>query len=1839
MQKKLGLVWSIFWVYLFSTCSSNRVVISDTNFEKQVSQQQNLTFRFNQAIVPDSVVNKQTWDTTQYLQFSPKVAGKFKWISPREVIFSPIEGFAPSTDYKVTINKQKVRNADDKATIQFHTPYLNIISTDALWTSDGKGSSQLLVRLNFNYKVNASYLKSLLKMKLGQTDFQTFRIANEDITQNVNVFAEENPTALLEGKDLTIYIDKGLPCAESNYTTSEVLVQKIRLPHKNHLAIIEASTEVLETRTQIAVKTNQAISLSELRQAISLSPALPFEIETTEVGFLVKANFILGNTYQLTLKKGTEGVLGGKLSENYYTNVTFDDVKPAISFVAKKAIYLTNKGSKNVAVQIANVPKVTIEVYKIYENNLLHFIKDKRYEFDATNYFGYGYEDYADKIYQQTIETKTLSGTKYAKLLNIDFDDIDRKFNRGIYVVRIMSANDQYIKTQKIISVSDIGLMAKYGEDEIFVVANSIITAKPLPNVQIRLISKSNQTIDKATTNAEGVAIFKNIKAKYAQEIPMIIASTETDFNYLHILQTETDRSEFEVGGMIDKPAGQAYIYAERTLYRPGEKINYNVIVRDNAWKPQANVPIKIRISAPNGREIKYFKATTDAQGAYMGEFQTAQNALTGTYRIAVHTSTDIFLEDLTLQVEEFMPDRIKAKISLVEPNYQDELLREVNVGDSVRVKIQVANLFGTPAQNRNYRVSFQLQRAVFKPKTYKDFNFTVYTKNNTPSDEYNFEQYSKVLSRTEREGNTNEKGLANEGFFIPQELANTGLLEGMVDATIFDETGRSIRRNKNFIVYTQKIFLGMQPIESYVGTNLPISIQLIALDTQEKPTTAPARIKILRHRWQTVLERNKHTNEMNYVSKRTSTIVQEQETVLTAGVNTIQFTPLQSGSYEVRVQLPESEAYISSEFYAYNAGITDNNAFQVNKNGKVDIRFDKGKYNIGETAQILFTTPFEGRMLVTIERNGVLEYKFLDTKQKAAAYTLPIKESYLPNVYVTATLIKPLSDGAIPLTVAHGFAPVVVQKPSTQISLNIEAAEKSESRQTQTIKVKTNRAESDIHVTIAVADEGILQIKNYQSPNPHNYFYQKRGLNVRSYDLYPHLFPEMSVGGDGGNFEARAGQAVNKRVKLVSFWSGLLKTNTAGEVSYTFTIPQFSGSLRIIAVAYKNEAFGAAHKNMIIADPLVISTGLPRFLSPNDKVTVPVTISNTTETDLTTQVQLVTTPQIKVLSDSQKNFNIRRNNETQAEFEIIAQNVIDSAKIVVKATAMGRTFSEEIDIHIRPITGLLKQADSGELKAGNSTSFSFKQGWLPNYTKTRLLVSSSPLVEFANQLESLINYPHGCTEQVTSTVFPQLYVKNLMQHFNKSNKNTELVIAENVQEGIRQILARQNYSGGFSYWLGDYNVHPWVSVYATHFLLEAQKAGFEVETQAIERALNYLKEDLLKNEMQTIFFYDEQGIKRSKKIMNKTTLYALYVLTLGKRRELASLNYFKENINDLATDSRYLLAACFKLLGDATQYQAILPQGIESERTVNDLGGNFYSYIRDNALILNTLIETDAQNPYIPTLARGLSQQIKNATFLNTQESTFALMALGKLAQQNANNNLTASIKADGVEIAQFTGKDLKITQNLVGKNISITANGTGSLYYSWLIEGLNTSGSFEPKDRFMQVRKAFFDKDGNPIKNLTFKQNDLVVVRVSVVATPPAVLENVVLTDMLPAGFEIENPRLTGSYDLPWLQAATNQEWELPENPLIPTTPKTSTNKQMAAIPQHLDIRDDRMNFYTKAEGTVQHYFYMVRAVSKGTFQMGPASGDTMYSGDYYSYNGAGTIRIVGKTENWSN
>ncbi len=1787
------------FVLLIYSCNTDKNVITvqEKNFEEEISVLQNLEFTLNQHLFNDTLFNR--WVDEDLITIQPHVAGKFKIISSDKIAFSPSEGFTESEQFTATLS-ENIRHYTDlqlplkNEMIQFHTPLLELQSVNLYWMKD-EGSNEIVLNadLHFTASVNAGTLGEFLTIKQKNTE-RSSRIITAENAKTISV-AVHNIDPKDVNQTIRFILAKGIGSPGSTFKTESEQSLSTDIPFIENLEIRDMIGEHNGITGTVRVITNQQIGNTNLNNLITVNPPVPITVEKAVNGLTIKSDeFSPAQVYTITLSEQLYGVAGGKMIDNYAQSVTFGEMQPAISFAHGKGMYLGKKGNKNLSLQIVNVPKVKVEVIKIYENNILSFMRDGfRYRWydewnedeDYWDYFDYedvNTELYGNIIYEKEYETSKLEKYNAARILHLDFSDKLEQFE-GFYVVKVSSSDKRWLTDAQIVSLSDLGLIAKATEDELLVFANSIQSANPLSGIKVNFISTNNQKLYTATTDKNGVAKFTGLKKNLADfDVNLITAENGSDFNFLPFKQTEVSTSRFDVGGKrLNESDMDAFLYPERDMYRPGETMHLAGIVRTYDWQVIPRIPVIMKILSPSGKEFKSLKKTLDDQGGFETSVELPRNVVTGTYTVELFSSNEILIATENISVEEFMPDRIRVRSALDKKEYYP--------GDPVALKINADNLYGTPASNRNWEAEMNLSKFYFSSKKFPEYTFNIRGGEN-------------YIPTRNTEGSTDDNGTGNASFEIPAAYKNIGILNGRMLTTVFDESGRPVYDVQEFRVITQNTMAGIGDFDSYVKTRTTVNIPLIAVDKDDNQiNNVPVKVEIIKHEYETVIERNGsyYTYRSNNVER-----VKNTSTIKISGTGTkISYIPEISGEYEVRVHLADAATYVSRYFYAYGWGNTQSNSFEVNTEGNINIVADKENYNVGENAKLIFTAPFNGKLLVTVERNKVYEYYYLETQKKSAELDLKITGNHVPNIYVTATLFRPADNNELPLTVAHGIINLKVDNTSKRLNVTASHVKSSRSNKKQTIDVKTAPGAK---VTIAVVDEGILQIKNFKTPDPYGWFYKEHALSVLSYDLYAFLYPEIYLkkllsGGDGYDLEGRLNPMTANRVKLVSYWSGILKADGNGHAKFDIDIPQFSGDLRVMVATYKNDQFGSSETHIKVADPIVVTTSLPRFLSPGDTITVPITLANTTAKNANGKVTISVEGPLQLTGTNTQQVNISANKEGRVEFKLLAANIPGNAKVKVDVQALDEKFHDETEIPVRPPASLQKYHGEGFIDAGKTTTLHISNKFVPESAKAKLIVSRSPIVQFADDLDYLIHYPHGCVEQITSSVFPQIYFSDLVKNmYGKENKNLDP--SANVQEGIRILESMQMHNGAMMYWPGGGYESWWGTIYATHFLYEAKKAGFDVDQKVLDKSYGYLK-SMLKQKKTFVYYYNNN---LSKEMASKEVFYSMYVLALAGKAEVSTMNYYKANLSVVPLDGKYMLAMSYLLAGDRKSYDKLIPSSFTGEESVQVFSGSFYSPIRDRAIALNCLLEADPDNSQIGLLAQQLSEMMKNRYYLNTQERSFAFLAFGKIARRTKDANVQASIKADGKEIGKFTGKDLVIDdKSMINKNITVDATGNGQLFYFWMTEGVTADGSFKEEDSYLRVRKTFYDRWGHSVDLKNIKQNDLVVIKITLQSAVGSRVDNVVITDILPAGFEIENDRIRATVALNWIKDQSD--------------------------PDHEDIRDDRVNIYTYAHALPRNFYYTVRAVSPGTFRMGPVMADAMYDEEYHSYNGAGTVRIT--------
>jgi len=1794
VNQKLILFLSAVITVAFFSCSNNGVKVVRFSPQGEIKNLTTFKVEFSENLAPQSVQDK--WVDDEYISFEPKIEGKFKWTSGNTLIFSPDVPLQPIQSYKAEITDKVLFGKDvslKSYTYEFRTQDFDVTKVDFFWTHIPNEQYQIGIKANiyFDYPVNPGMLKDYLSFTKDGQELNNFNIMT-DKTSDIIAVDLGNIQQTNKEQKLSVVVKEGLMSVIGKKGLQDNREFNYKLPPLTRLAITGVTSGLSDNKKWIEVSTTQRVDDNKLKDYVKLSPQKEVTFYVNEHSFRMEGSFDNLQNIDLVIKKGLPGLYGGELASEFEQQVTFANLEPSLSFTDPKGKYLMLSGQRNLELSAVNIPGVDVEVSQIYKNNVLFFLRQyNRYNYYDDYYYNYApYYDinaYGHLLYRE--KKKLINSPNSLEKFSVNLDTIRNNKLKGIFVVNVTSTEDRWRRASKMLALSDLGIIAKKSSDQLLVFVNSIATTEPVSNVAITLISSNNQTILTGKTNSGGVASFKNLKQSLKDFAPRVITAEKgDDFNFIDLYETGVETSRFDVGGRTEyTPGYKTFLYGDRQLYRPGEQVHLSGIVRDDFTNVIKNVPVSVKIISPTGKVYNEFKLNLNDQGSFDIAFKMETYAQTGQYRAEVYTGSGNLIGVYNFNVEDFVPDKIRVTLKTEK--------KDIKPGSSNNIKINAEYLFGAKASGLRYETDFQLRHRTFVSKKYSayDFGNSSFKNPNIPN------SYVK--------GNLDNEGNADVKYTAPADLKSSGIVSCYAFVSVFGLSGRTVNRMASFDIYPDTAFIGIKSPGYYFGTNETINFKAVAVDKNDNTLKVfKADVKLVKLEWHTVLKKNS-SGRYVYASEKQDVVQWEKEIDLSGGEKNIPVVVSRNGDYELRISSKNSDYYQYTGFYAYGWYSTTASSFQVDKEGRVDIVFDKKSYEPGEKAKILFTTPFAGKMLVTMERNGIYFYKYVEVTSRSTQLEVKMDEDYIPNVYVTATLFrKHTANQSIPFLVAHGFASIKVERKSRHLPVNIIAPEKIKPGANQEITVKTS-AQKDIYVTLAAVDEGILQIKNYKTPDPYAFMYAKRPLGVNSFDLYKLLLPEIitlkSTGGDevAKQLQKRTNPVTTTRFKLLAVWSGILKSNSSGEIKVPLKIPEdFNGEVRLMAVAYDGNRFGSADKKMKVSNDLIIEPQIPRFLAPKDSLVMPVSVINTTDSPANTTVELNVEGPLNIVSSSSQRIHIDAHATTTVTFAITTGEQIGTGKILLKTSGFAKAVNET-DIAVRPASPYYTDNFSGQIRNNDKIDLPPAEDYLTGTTNCELTISKFPALKFAKFLKYLVGYPYGCVEQTTSKLFPQLYFEDLAKLVAPQYYKTTTPVYF-VQEGIRKLESMQLNDGSLSFWQGGTWSNWWGTVYAAHFLVEAKKAGFNVSDNVMNKLLDYLGRKARQRATYNYYYYHNNSVTVTK-IADKEIIYSLYVLADAGRGDISTMNYYKSKPDLVSNDCKYLLAGAYALMDKWPAYYEIVPNKFIPEKAVRLTGGSFDSEARADAIMLNVLLEVDPSNKQIPFMIKYLTGMM--GSIYSTQDRSFAFLALGKAAKLGAFYNMVVDVYADGKKVGAYNGKDVTLKINPAAKSITLQGSKQGTVYYFYNIRGVK-KGNIKQFDSKIKIRRSYYDfRTGDPIINNHFYQGQLLVCRIDMTGGEVSA-DNVVISDLLPSGFEIDNPRLS-------------------------ETPQLSKDYKSTMNIQYMDIRDDRMILFTKSKRfTKDTFYYLIRVVNKGKFVLPVISAEAMYDGEISSVNGAGIVYV---------
>ena len=1870
----------IFYIVQGNMRARTRYSVKTFTPQGEVPQWADFSITFSEAIIDKSRVGTEV--PAEALRFTPAVQGTARWAARDRVGFFLDAPLAPSTQYTIQLTPEL--NPDDtflltgQKEFKFATEPFAVQQTRMEFTSHNEhvtGSGTIA----FNYPVTIVDLKAHLSIELDDGTEVPYQIETNTATARTVRFKTKRIKRGKVNREIKIRIEKGFKCTGGKIGLEKPSVTPVILRGRGTLGVTYSDVWESDGTPYISVSFSAPVLSDTIEPYLELTPAVTYKVTSDYRNIRIHGDFKRRTTYTLKIRKGLTARNDAVLKQDYMTRLKIPDIKPQLRFLGD-GFFLARKGQLNLGLATINVERVELNIEKVFANNLIYVSKLERWSRWSRNL--------GKPIHTEVLDVPSQLNEEVTTPISLEEYLSDEHV--GIFKVVVRNTRNRWNSAHQWVLITDLGISAKRLGDRLYVWVKSLSTGKPVPSARVKLISDNNQTLFSGATNWAGFIEFTDVAEKTENFTPfMITVEKRDDLAFIQLDRHEIATADFNIVGSTYLQTGyEAFLYTSRGVYRPGETIQLAGIVRGPKHKTPQPLPTRIEVISPDGRILRELRQQTNKSGAYDVQILIPDYALTGSY-IAKMRIADRVVGSVQFQVEEFMPDRMKVSVTADKASYKLE--------DELDIEVTAVNLFGPPAVGRKVQVACELETVPFltenvlqgtDAKKWRSFVF-----GNARS---NFEKQRIELG----EAKTDTAGKAHYQFTIPATLKAPSLLNGILTATVSEVGGRAVTASHRVVIHPYSHYVGLrQTTTGDIKINKPLRFDYVAIDDAMAAASGRT-LKLSLHKvhWNTILRQNT-AGRYKYVSEPQMTEVETQ--MLTSGeeAQTVTLTPSDYGEYRVRIEDIASTATAELKFYVSGWGRTP---VSMEHPTRLDLTLDKPTYRPEQTAKLSIKAPFPGTLLLTVEREKVLSHRTIVMKNNTATLSIPVRYAYRPNVYLSATLIRsiPTEVGASgeqsPLPArAFGVIPLKIDETRRRLSVdmsleqtddtgrkkkiplfnpnrdtasaggslqvsepeNNEVTVRPNSEVTIAFEVHGRRSWQKYDVCIAAVDEGILALTDFKTPNPHDYFYRQRGLKTRSFDLYSGILPEIaavtdnsSTGGDGSAMlraerRKRLSTGSIRRVKPVSLWSGFVTTDGNGRGTVQFKIPQFNGTLRLMAVAFTGADYGASETYLIVREPVVLTPTFPRFLAGGDRVRVPVTLFNGTGEDGEFKVQLQAAGDVQLLSASSESTvpslqssveedsvaatrnslndnqqlktenalsidkSVEAGTEAQVFFDLLVQDAIGEADFNLSAHGNTETTQLAVKIPLRSVAPPVTKTGQGVVRAGEPVDFILPANLIPDSSEFSLTLSPFPSIKFADSLRYLVRYPHGCLEQTTSKVFPLLYFSDLARSVEP------MLAAENsvdyyITSGITKIESMLKSNNRFTYWPGGTYVNPWSSIYASHFLVEARKAGYEVADRVYDAMLEGLR-------AQAKFSPNIENQNEGKKIRREISLatYAAYVLAAAGQPDRGTMHYLKNRgLSGLSDYSHFQLAGAFALSGELETALSMLPVSVSLPVNGNgkgtgqrETGGTFDSPIRAQAIMLDVLAEVNANHPSVPMLVKNLSEAASEGNrWATTQENAFAFLALGKILKKQMDRNYTGTLKLNGEHFADFDATETRYTDEAWdGTRMQLSVEGEGSCYYYWSAFGIQRDSFIEEYERELQVSRRYFNKDGEGLTG-TFAHGDLIVAEITVKALT-ANLENVVIVDMLPTGFEIENPRLESRAGIPWLKA---QDFK----------------------PDYLDIRDDRLIFFgTFPRQRERKFYYALRAVTQGEFTLPPIVAEAMYDPTKSAVKGSMRIEVV--------
>jgi len=1783
----------------------------------------------------------------EYFSFDPKIEGETIWRDAQTLEFKPKERLTPGQTYKATFHLNKlieVKKELQEFEFQFQTIQQSVqLQLNDLKTYHSNDFDYYSITGNISTAdfVTNEVIEQTLQTKLNSTALTPKWQHNDKGT--VHKFLIDSIERPNTSSSTLSFI-----CDAKALNLEYKLDRNFEIPKKGAFKLLNTNV-VSENEQYVLLNFSNPIDQNQsLESFVDLGGLkdLKFIVNNNQV--LLYPNELKAGSYTLKIESGIKDTKGQALKESSEHAIVFTEVKPAVRFLGNGNI-LPSTNNLNLPFECVNLRAVDVKIIKVYENNILQFLQnndfdgssniaqvgkkivEKRINLGITNPADYGVwkkfsldlgsliKSEPGAIYRVLLSFKKsystyscLGNTDDAKFEMEEIKQEEEEENISFYSYYYDDySNYEYDENEEYnwrdrddpckaayyrqwertvsrnILASDLGLTLKKGNDgNYFIAANDLITTNPMEKVTLEFYDYQKQLLQTEQTNGDGQA-FVQLKQKPS----FLIAKKDNQRAYIRLDDGATlPLSMYDVSGDAIKKGIKGFIYGERGVWRPGDSLFLNFILEDKLGSIPANHPVVFELSNPQGQLYKRIFSNKSVDGFYNFTAVTDKNVPTGLWNAEVKIGSIKF--NKSIRIENIMPNRLKL---------------EVNVGDNKlivgqannMVSLHAAWLTGAVVHNLPANITVALSSAETSFPKFKDYVFDDAT---LRYESQNITVFDEKLD---------DNGNANFPLNIDVQKNAPGFLKANFTTRVYEQGG-AFSVDRFSIPYSPySYYTGIKIPEGEKNTGILYTgkdhfIQIATVDHKGNAVSrGNLKFEMYKLEWRWWWDQ--YNDELaNYSSDEYHKPVQMETISSSNGIAKVRVNVKENEWGRYLIKVIDQDGGHSSSLVTYFdwSNWMEREGGSENKiiSNMLHFSTDKTSYKTNDEVTVTIPSPEKSRALVTIENGSrVLEAHWLETEKGNTSFKFKVKPEMAPNVYVHVSLMQPHKRANdLPIRL-YGVVPINIDNPESHLKPTISMPGELVPEQNVSISVGEENGK-EMAFTIAVVDEGLLDITRFKTPNPWFTFYSKEALGVKTWDVYDNVIGAfgaeleriLSIGGDGSEV-GDDGAKANRFKPMVRFF-GPYHLDKGDKQTIQFKMPMYVGSVRTMVIAGHKGAYGIAEKTTPVKAPLMVLGTLPRVLSVTEEVKLPISVFGGSKNVGKTEVKIEVNDYLQAVGGSVKSVNIGKDDEKLVTFDLKVKNKTGIAKVKITATGGGHTTSYEMELDVRNPNPYQTTIKDVFVDAGKSLTELLNPLGLSGTNSGMLELSTIPPINLEERLNYLITYPHGCIEQTTSQTFAQLYLSDIMD----LSPERKTAVENNIKYGINEIRKFQLANGAMSYWQGMNEANDWGTTYAGHFMICAEKKGYTLPTGMKKDWVSY-QQTLAQNfEINKNKYYTNDVMQA----------YRLYALSLAGQPVLSAMNRLREYAN-ISNEARWLLASAYAQIGQIDESEKLIAK---ASSNVAAYRVNYYTYgssERDLAIILDALCLMNKKTQAYAQLKK-VSAFLSSKGWHSTQTTAFGLVAVSNFIKKfGGASAMQAKVVLNGKTI------DLKgntaITQIPIdfktGKgSIQVDNLGKGVLYARIINRGKPNIGTEVEANENILVSAVYKDLNGNiiPVDELAQSSNFILSVNVKNLGLMGEI-KNLALMNYIPSGWEIHNARMDENE-----AALKNSEYT------------------------YQDIKDDKVLTYFDLNTNESKTFnIMLNASYEGRYYLPAINVEAMYDNSIYARTKGQWIKVVKQKE----